>query len=105
MRNLINYATFKTCVTGEIAGSVTATQMPDIPVGDGAVALQAAKSNVGNVYVGGAGVTKPDGSTDTTTGIELEPGEVLQFMPVTNLNVWYYICDNAGDDIIYMILN
>jgi len=103
MRNLINYAAFKSVKSGEIAGAVAATQMPNVPC-DGAIAFQAAKSNVGNVYIGGAGVTKPNGVTDVTTGIELEPGEVLQFMPCENLNIFYYICDNAGDDILYMIL-
>jgi hypothetical protein len=103
MRNLVEYAKLTSCKSGEIAGAVSATRMPDIPI-DGALVIQAAKSNVGNVYIGGAGVTKPDGSTDTTTGIELEPGEMIQFMPVDNLNVYYYICDNAGDDILYLIL-
>jgi hypothetical protein len=101
--DLVQYDTFTSVKCGEVAGSVTATQMPNLPC-DGAALIQAAESNTGNVYLGGAGVTKPDGSTDTTTGIELEPGEGIQFMPISNLNIFYYICDNAGDDILYMIL-
>lgn len=105
MGTLVSYATFTICKSGEVAGAVSATQMPDVNLGDGALCIQAAKSNVGNVYIGGAGVTKPNGVTDQTTGIELEPGVLLQFMPVSNLNVYYFICDNAGDDILYMILD
>jgi hypothetical protein len=104
MRNVVEYAPFKLVKSGEIAGATSATQMPNIPCSGGALILQAPSGNVGNVYVGGAGVTKPDGSTDTTTGLELEPGGMLQFMPVENLNVYYYIGDNTDDDILYMIL-
>lgn len=103
MRDLVSYAQFRFARSGEIAGATSATQMPSIECA-GAVCLQAAKSNVGNVYIGGAGVTKPNGVTDQTTGIELEPGEVLQFMPCSNLNIFFYICDIAGDDILYMLL-
>jgi hypothetical protein len=103
MRNLISYEPFGVVKSGEVAGATSATQMPNISC-DGALLLQAPSGNTGNVYIGGAGVTKPDGSTDTTTGIELEPGDMVQFMPCENLNIFYYICDNAGDDILYMIL-
>jgi hypothetical protein len=103
MRHLIEHALFKVVASGEIAGSLTAAQMPNIPC-KGAIMLQAPKGNTGQVYVGGSGVTKPDGSTDQTTGIELEPGAMLQFMPVDNLNRFYYICDNVTDDLLYMIL-
>jgi hypothetical protein len=103
-QHLVDYRLFTTVRSGEIAGATSATQMPNIPADSGAILLQAPASNVGNVYVGGAGVTKPDGSTDTTTGLEMTPGAMLQFMPCSNLNIYYYICDNVGDDILYMVL-
>ena len=86
--------------SGEIAGSATAKQLPDIDCR--AVMFKAALSNTGNVYLGGVGVTKPDGTQDATTGLELDAGDVTQFMPVRNLNVFYIICDNAGDDLVYL---
>jgi hypothetical protein len=56
--------------SGEIAGSATAADLPDIPVAPGIVYLRGAHDNAGKVYLGKTGnvVTKADGSTDTTTG-------------------------------------
>lgn len=88
--------------SGEIQGSATATQMPSIPCRN--VAFAAVSSNAGSVYIGGAGVTIPDGTTDTTSGLELQAGDMTQFIPTDNLNVFYYICDNAGDDLTYLTL-
>ncbi len=93
----IQYSVVK---SGQIAGSVTMIQMPDIPCR--AVAFTAVASNDGNVYIGGFGVTRPDTITDTTTGLELQPGDMLQFIPVVNLDIFYYISENAGDDITYL---
>ncbi len=58
---------------GEIAGAVTETQMPNIACDK--VKFRAVASNVGNVYLGVDDCTKPDGTTDTTTGWELLPGD------------------------------
>ena len=90
----------ETVKCGEIAGAGSATQMPDIAVK--LVRFTAVSGNAGSVYIGGVGVTIPDGSTDTTSGLELEPGDATGWMPVPNLNILYYICDNAGDDITYL---
>lgn len=86
--------------SGELAGSATALQLPDIPCS--MVMFKAASSNAGNVYIGGAGVTKVDGTTDATTGLELAAGNNTGWIPVSNLNVFYRICDNAGDDLTYL---
>ena len=86
--------------TGERAGSATAVQLPSVR--GSYVRIAAVASNAGNVYLGLIGVTKPDGTTDTTTGIELTPGDWIEFK-VTNLNEVYMICDNAGDDITYIV--
>jgi len=86
--------------SGEQAGSVTAVQLPDVPAR--LIYIKAVASNAGNVYIGFAGVTKVDGTTDTTTGWELDAGEEWGPLPLDNLNRLFMICDNAGDDIIYL---
>jgi len=96
------FETIKNDVTkvGELQGSATALQLPDIACR--MVLLKAVASNAGNVYIGGVGVTKVDGTTDVTTGLELTPGDMTPWIPVKNLNVLYRICDNAGDDLTYL---
>jgi hypothetical protein len=88
--------------TGELAGSVTALQLPNVVCK--MARLKARESNAGQVYVGIAGVTKPDGTTDTTTGFELNPRDDTGWMPIDNLNRLYRICDNPGDDLLYIVL-
>ena len=95
-------AKYDTLKVGEVQGSATAAVMPTIACK--LVRFKAVASNAGNVYVGGAGVTKVDGTTDATTGLELTPGDDTGWIPVANLNVFYRICDNAGDDLTYMAL-
>lgn len=92
-------ANFSTIVCGELQGSATALQCPDIPCTLVYISTDAA--NAGNVYIGGSGVTKIDGTTDTTTGLQLKPGVIVPFF-VTNLNLLYRIADNSGDDISYV---
>ena len=86
--------------SGEIAGATSATVLPTV-VG-GLVILKACAANAGAVYIGLAGVTKVDGSTDTTTGIQLMAGDSIT-LSITNLNVLYLICDNTGDALTYLI--
>lgn len=88
--------------TGELAGSTTALQLPTLACKY--ARLKARTTNAGNVYIGLAGVTKPDGSTDTTTGFSLTPGDDTGWIPITNLNLLYRICDNAADALTYMAL-
>lgn len=99
---LAGFVQFNTVVSGELAGSATALQMPNIECK--MVKFKAQQGNAGFVYIGGAGVTKIDGTTDTTTGFELDASEETDWFPVTNLNIFYRICDNAGDDLTYIIL-
>lgn len=87
---------------GELAGSATALQLPNVPCS--LVRFKAVASNAGNVYLGGAGVTVVNGTTDVTTGLEIGPGEDTGWLPVDNLNRFYRICDNAGDDLTYLAL-
>lgn len=88
---------------GEVAGSATVSRFPSVK--SKLVMFKAAKSNAGNVYIGVANVTKLEGTTDTTGGWELGAGESTSWIPVANLDVFYRICDNAGDDVVYMIVN
>lgn len=89
--------------TGELAGSASAAQMPDVDCSF--VNFKAAYDNAGNVYIGKSGVTKADGSTDTTTGLQLDAGQETGWLPTGgNLNTFYRICDNAGDDLTYVTL-
>ena len=59
--------------SGELQGATSATQMPDIDCQ--LVQFVAANDNTGYVWIGGAGVTAGDGTTDTTSGIPLGPGD------------------------------
>jgi len=67
---------------GERAGSATAVQLP--VVAGSMVYIKAVASNAGNVYVGKSGVTKVDGTTDTTTGYELTPGDSIGPLPIAS---------------------
>lgn len=86
---------------GEVSGSATAKVLPTID--GGLVWIQALATNAGNVYVGGAGVTVPNGTTDVTSGMTLAAGDWFGPLTLSNLNLLYIICDNAGDDITYFI--
>ena len=94
--------TYSTIAVGELQGSATALQLPSVACK--LAKLKALISNVGNVYLGGSGVTVPNGATDVTSGIELAPGDETGWLPISNLNLLYRICDNAGDDLTYLAL-
>lgn len=100
-RNMLGSET-RAIATGEVSGSITAKRLPSLACT--MVNIQAAASNAGKVYLGGAGVTKPDGTTDSTTGWELAAGSSSGNLVVDNLNQLYIICDNAGDDVIFMAM-
>jgi hypothetical protein len=87
---------------GELQGSATALQLPDIDCR--MVCFAALADNAGNVYLGGAGVTVPNGTTDVTSGLQLKPGAMSPWLPLSNLNKLYRICDNAGDDLTYIAI-
>ncbi|MDA7977134.1 MAG: hypothetical protein MPJ50_00010 [Pirellulales bacterium] len=95
-------AAYDTIHSGELAGTLTAAQMPAVSCR--LVRFKARDDNIGAIYVGGPGVTKPDGATDATTGLELNAGEDTGWIPVDNLNRCWRICDNAGDDLTYLAL-
>ncbi len=95
--------TYTNIRTGEIQGRVTPGNFPSIP-GE-LIKIKAMPDNAGNVYIGwNNSVTKADGTTDTTTGYVLNAGDETPYLPIANLNLLYYICDNAGDDMTYIVL-
>lgn len=94
---------YSTIATGEVAGGTAAAQLPDVACK--LARIRAVISNGGNVYLGGSAVTRPDGTTDTTTGWELAPGDETGWVPMNNLNSLYRICDNTTDDIVYWTVN
>ena len=98
----VRQETYLTVLNGELAGSANAIQMPQRACRF--VKFIAATDNAGNVYIGGAGVTVANGTTDTTTGLVLDAGQDSGWIPVADLNQFYRICDNAGDDLTYMAL-
>lgn len=97
----ISYAS--TIKTGELAGSASATSFPDISCK--MVNIKAVIGNSGNVYIGGSSsLTVVDGTTDITSGFELDAGQETGWMPISNLNKFWRITDNAGDDLTYIAL-
>jgi hypothetical protein len=98
---MIGLPRFTSIASGELQGSATLLQLPDIPCR--IAILRARDDNSGNVYLGGAGVTKPDGTTDATTGLGLDAGQDVTLY-VDNLNRLWRICDNAGDDLTYLVM-
>lgn len=99
---VVEQATYTAPKSGELQGSTSALQLPNIPCK--LVKFKARDDNAGNVYIGISGVTKPDGTTDTTTGFQLDAGDDSGWIPVDNLNRLYRICDNAGDDLTYLVM-
>lgn len=93
---------FSTVISGEVQGGTTAFQLPDIACA--MVKIKARSDNSGSVYLGGSGVTIPNGATDETTGFELDAGDETGWLPLDNLNKLHAICDNNGDDITYLVL-
>jgi hypothetical protein len=89
-------------VSGEISGSTSAKQLPDIDCE--LVNIKAQRANSGNVYIGASTVTVIDGTEDTTSGFELDAGEETGWIAIPNLNLLYLIGNNAGDDLTYLAL-
>lgn len=87
---------------GGLAGAIAHTQMPSFSCQW--VKFKAEATNAGRVAIGGDGVTLPAGATNTTAGWPLAAGEETDWLPCQNLNEFYRICDNAGDDLVYMTL-
>lgn len=92
---------------GERAGSATAAQLTATSTAAKAIKFRAKADNAGYVYVANwtTGVTVPAATTDATSGWPIGPGEETDWFPCENLDDWYFIGDNAGDDFSYIYLN
>lgn len=92
-----------TVVHGELAGSATALQMPDVPCRK--IKFKAQVDNAGDVFIGtSSSVTLAAGTTDVTSGYQLDAGDDTDWLPGPNANVYFRICDNAGDDLTYIAI-
>ena len=88
-------------VSGELIGTVAATQFPDIPCR--MVQFIAETTNTGNVYIGGSNMsTVRAGTTNATAGLQLVAKACSGWIPVTNLNLLYGIADATTDCLTYI---
>lgn len=87
---------------GELQGVTTAMQLPT--VASNLVKFKALPGNVGNVYIGDRNVTVPKGNTNTTAGLVLAPGDDSGWLPISNLNRLWMVCDTVNDELTYLIL-
>ena len=100
----VHPAGISTIAHGERAGSATAVQLATVAAKY--VRLKARVANTGSVWVGSSNaVTKGAGTTTTTCGFQLAAGEDTGWLPATNLNLFWIICDNATDHLTYMVAN
>lgn len=88
--------------SGEIVGSATAVQLPNVSCC--MVRFHASGGNSGSHYIGGAGVTIPNGTADATSGLEIPKGTSTDWIPVSNLNALYLISAHATDTLTYLAL-
>jgi hypothetical protein len=85
--------------SGELVGVTSATQLPDVPCREVLFRVTA-----GTVYLGGAGVTVSDGSTDTTSGLKLTAADPPVRVRIDNLNKLYRICASVNDHLTYLVV-
>ena len=97
------YGGYYTVTTGEFAPGVAAAVFPT--VAGRLVRMKARAANTGKVCIGDdSSVTLADGTTDTTSGLELSAGEDTGWIPISNLNKFYGIGTGASDSVTYMVL-
>lgn len=85
---------------GELISPGTVVQFPAVQAG--IVLVKALAGNTTPVYIGGVlGTTLPNGTTDTTTGIELDLGESEYFF-VKQLSDLFLIAETSGDGVTYI---
>lgn len=93
--------------SGEVAGSATAVQLPsNLRFPCKRVLIRARSDNAGSVFIGfSSGVTVANGSSDATTGIEIDATDPPLSLDIQHSEQIFYICDNAGDDFTIVILS
>lgn len=90
---------------GEMTGSASAAPFTSVK-GAKWVKFKAHGDNAGSVYIGKSGVTKSAGTTSATGGWEISKGQETDWLPVPggDLANLFYIGDNVGDDVSYIVL-
>lgn len=89
--------------SGELQGVASATQLPNRPCR--MVMINANGANTGYIYIGAAStVTASDGTTDTTTGLQLKGGASTGWIPCENLSQFYRICSSTSEHATYLAL-
>ena len=94
-------------ISGEVAGSATAAQLPAaLQRSCKRVIIRARSDNVAeSVYIGfTSGVTVPNGSSDATTGFELTAASPPLELDIQHSNQIWYICSAATADFTVVIL-
>lgn len=101
-RDEVQFKYFYNWVSGELAGSTVALQLPTVTSEE--IWIKASAANTGNVYISGSSnVTIADGSSDSTTGIQLDAGDLLGPLRTNNLNKFWRITDNSSDNLTYLV--
>jgi len=80
---------------GRLVGIVARTQMPDVPCEQ--VFFRAHPDNTGDVFIGGNDVS-------SVQGMILEPGDYSPYIPIQNLNILYYVCENTASHLQYFVV-
>lgn len=101
VNSAVTVAGFK---TGQVAGSSTAVQLPTHVCSF--VVFKAAASNTSGVFLGPDNSVAVESGTanNFVAGFELESGESTGWLPCRNLNEFWMICDNAADDLLFMLI-
>lgn len=99
---LTEHPGLRTVKSGEIKVSATAAALPDIACS--LVMFKANAANTGKIYLGGAGVTVANGTTDAVTGFELSAGNSTPLLPIDNLKRLYQIGTVTDDSFTYLAL-
>jgi hypothetical protein len=84
--------------TGEFTLSGSAQQLPDVTCER--VTIKALSTNTHSMYVGGAGVTAANGTTDLTTGLELAKSEEITLEVPTMQQLW--VIGTAAEGLTYI---
>lgn len=83
--------------TGELQGVTSATQLPSIKCSY--FKLVPLSTNTGRIFLGKSTVTATDGTTDTTTGVEVPSGGDYYF---GSMDLYYRICTDANQHCTYI---
>jgi hypothetical protein len=89
--------------SGEIFGSTDAARFPAVAAN--LFYISALSANVGNVYIGTSDITLPSSDALATAGLQMPPGRVLGPLAIDDFSRFYYITDNAGDNLTYLGLD